>query len=86
MSHHMQVMHRGFDLPNAEFNGKHRIDIRLYARTPIGAKNMVVDEAGSRFRQFDMAVDGLSYFSMPAVFELGKYQTHVLLTDGCIQS
>lgn len=67
----MQVMHRGFDLPNADFNGRHRIDIRLYARTPIGAKNMVVDEAGSRFRQFDMAVDGLSYFSMPAVFELG---------------
>ena len=38
------------------------------------------------FLKFDMAVDGLSYFSMPAVFELGKYQTHVLLTDGCIQS
>jgi hypothetical protein len=63
--------HRGFDLPDSEFNGAHRIDIRCYARTPMGAKNMVVDDSGSRFRQYDLSVDGLSYFSMPAVFELG---------------
>jgi hypothetical protein len=56
-------MHRGFDLPNAEANGRHRIDVKLYARTPMGAKNMVVDENGGTFRQFDLAVDGLSYFS-----------------------
>lgn len=63
--------HRGFDLPNPEFNGKHRIDIRCYARTPMGAKNMVVDANGGRFRQYDLTVDGLSYFSFPAMFELG---------------
>ncbi len=63
--------HRGFDLPDSEFNGAHRIDIRCYARTPMGAKNMVVDDSGSKFRQYDLSVDGLSYFSMPAVFELG---------------
>mmetsp|Transcript_21039 Transcript_21039/g.38029 ORF Transcript_21039/g.38029 Transcript_21039/m.38029 type:complete len:580 (+) Transcript_21039:221-1960(+) len=63
--------HRGFDLPNPKFNGRHRIDIRCYARTPMGAKNMVVDDQGGRFRQYDLTVDGLSYFSMPAVFELG---------------
>jgi hypothetical protein len=63
--------HRGFDLPDSEFNGAHRIDIRCYARTPMGAKNMVIDENGGKFRQYDLSVDGLSYFSMPAVFELG---------------
>lgn len=63
--------HRGFDLPESEFNGAHRIDIRCYARTPLGAKNMVVDSNGGKFRQYDLSVDGLSYFSMPAMFELG---------------
>ena len=33
--------HKGFNLPNSKFNGRHRIDIRCYARTPMGAKNMV---------------------------------------------
>ena len=53
---------KGFDLPNSKFNGRHRIDIRCYARTPLGAKNMVVDSAGGKFRQYDLTVDGLSYF------------------------
>ena len=63
--------HKGFDLPNAKYNGHHRIDIRCYARTPLGAKNLVVDDSGSKFQQYDLTVDGLSYFSMPAMFELG---------------
>eukprot|EP00581_Thalassiosira_minuscula_P013285 CAMPEP_0183712026 /NCGR_PEP_ID=MMETSP0737-20130205/7308_1 /TAXON_ID=385413 /ORGANISM="Thalassiosira miniscula, Strain CCMP1093" /LENGTH=609 /DNA_ID=CAMNT_0025940601 /DNA_START=374 /DNA_END=2203 /DNA_ORIENTATION=+ len=63
--------HRGFDLPSPKFNGHHRIDIRCYARTPMGAKNMAVDDRGGKFRQYDLTVDGLSYFSMPAVYELG---------------
>lgn len=63
--------HRGFNLPNPKFNGRHRIDIRCYARTPMGAKNMVVDDRGGKFRQYDLNVDGLSYFTMPPVFELG---------------
>ena len=33
--------HKGFNLPNSKFNGRHRIDIRCYARTPMGANNMV---------------------------------------------
>jgi len=32
---------------------------------------MAVDDQGGKFRQYDLTVDGLSYFSMPAVFELG---------------
>ena len=63
--------HHGFNLPNSKYNGHHRIDIRCYARTPLGAKNMAVDNMGGRFHQYDLTVDGLSYFSMPAVYELG---------------
>lgn len=63
--------HKGFDLPNSKYNGRHRIDIRCYARTPLGAKNMVVDDSGGKFRQYDLTVDGLSYFNFPALFELG---------------
>ena len=37
----------------------------------MGAKNMVVDGHGGKFHQYDLSVDGLSYFSMPAMFELG---------------
>lgn len=62
---------REFDLPNSQFNGKHRIGLRCYARTPMGAKNMVVDSNGGTFRQYDLTLDGLSYFVMPAVYELG---------------
>ena len=62
---------RGFNLPNSKYNGKHRIDIRCYARTPMGAKNMIVDDAGGKFRQYELTVDGLSFFSMPAMYELG---------------
>lgn len=62
---------RGFNLPNAKYNGKHRIDIRCYARTPIGAKNMIVDDAGGKFRQYELTIDGLSFYSMPALYELG---------------
>jgi hypothetical protein len=62
---------RGFNLPHAKYNGNHRIDIRCYARTPIGAKNMIVDDVGGKFRQYELTVDGLSYFSMPAMYELG---------------
>mmetsp|Transcript_25413 Transcript_25413/g.50991 ORF Transcript_25413/g.50991 Transcript_25413/m.50991 type:complete len:523 (+) Transcript_25413:204-1772(+) len=62
---------RGFNLPNAKYNGKHRIDIRCYARTPMGAKNMIVDDAGGKFRQYELTIDGLSFFSMPAMYELG---------------
>ncbi len=62
---------RGFNLPNAKYNGKHRIDIRCYARTPIGAKNMIVDDAGGKFRQYELTVDGQSFFSFPALYELG---------------
>lgn len=65
------TFHKGFDLPNPKHNGKHRINIRCYARTPIGAKNMSVDDKGGVFRQYELTVDGLSYFSMPAVYELG---------------
>jgi hypothetical protein len=32
---------------------------------------MVVDEYGGKFHQYDLSVDGLSYFSMPAMYELG---------------
>ena len=32
---------------------------------------MVVDDSGGKFQQYDLTVDGLSYFSMPAMFELG---------------
>eukprot|EP00956_Cyclotella_meneghiniana_P017040 scaffold27496_cov36-Cyclotella_meneghiniana.AAC.1 len=63
--------HKGFNLPNSKYNGHHRIDIRCYSRTPLGAKNMVVDGHGGKFHQYDLSVDGLSYFSMPAMFELG---------------
>ncbi|KAL3766937.1 hypothetical protein ACHAW5_011156 [Stephanodiscus triporus] len=63
--------HRGFDLPDHRHNGRHRLDIRCYARTPLGARNMVVNDSGETFRQYDLSVDGLSYFSMPAVYELG---------------
>lgn len=62
---------RGFNLPNAKYNGKHRIDIRCYAKTPMGAKNMIVDDAGGKFQQYELTVDGLSYFSMPAMYEVG---------------
>mmetsp|Transcript_1110 Transcript_1110/g.1505 ORF Transcript_1110/g.1505 Transcript_1110/m.1505 type:complete len:521 (-) Transcript_1110:153-1715(-) len=62
---------RGFNLPNSKYNGKHRIDIRCYARTPIGAKNMIVDDVGGKFRQYELTIDGLSFFSMPAMYELG---------------
>lgn len=62
---------QSFDLPDERFNGSHRIDIRCYARTPMGAKNMPVDDNGGVFRQYDLTVDGLSYFAMPAMFELG---------------
>ena len=60
-----------FDLPNPKFNGEHRIGIRCYSRTPLGAKNMDVDATGGKFRQYELTVDGLSYFRMPAMFELG---------------
>jgi len=63
--------HKGFNLPNSRFNGKHRIDIRCYARTPIGSRNQAVNAQGGKFRQYDLSVDGLSYSDMPAVFELG---------------
>ena len=63
--------HRGFDLPDHRHNGRHRIDLRCYALTPLGARNMAVNDAGETFRRYDMSVDGLSYFSMPAVYELG---------------
>lgn len=43
--------HRGFDLPDSQFNGRHRIDIRCYARAPMGAKDLVVDDNGGKFRQ-----------------------------------
>lgn len=62
---------RGFNLPNSKYNGKHRVDIRCYARTPIGAKNMIVDDAGGKFRQYELTIDGLSFFNMPAMYELG---------------
>jgi len=32
---------------------------------------LVVDDSGGKFQQYDLTVDGLSYFSMPAMFELG---------------
>eukprot|EP00804_Cyclotella_cryptica_P006497 CCRYP_012785-RB/>CCRYP_012785-RB protein AED:0.04 eAED:0.04 QI:155/1/1/1/1/1/3/119/577 len=63
--------HKGFNLPNSKYNGHHRIDIRCYSRIPLGAKNMVVDNVGGKFHQYDLTVDGLSYFSMPAMYELG---------------
>ena len=62
---------RGFNLPNAKYNGNHRVDIRCYARTPIGAKDMIVDDAGGKFRQYELTIDGLSFFSMPKLYELG---------------
>lgn len=38
---------------------------------PMGAKNMQVDESGGTFQQYDLLVDGMSYFAMPPMFELG---------------
>ncbi|KAL7506173.1 hypothetical protein ACHAXN_003463 [Cyclotella atomus] len=32
---------------------------------------MAVDGYGGKFHQYDLSVDGMSYFSMPAVYELG---------------
>jgi len=32
---------------------------------------LIVDDSGGKFQQYDLTVDGLSYFSMPAMFELG---------------
>lgn len=63
--------HKSFTLPDSKYNGHHRISIDCYARTPLGAKNMVVDSAGGRFRQYEFTVDGLSFFAFPAMFELG---------------
>ena len=63
--------HRGFDLPDHRHNGRHRINLRCYALTPLGARNMAVNDAGETFRRYDLSVDGMSYFSMPAVYELG---------------
>jgi len=63
--------HKGIDLPNPEFNGSRHIEMRCYARTPLGAKNMPVDDRGGTFRQYELTVDGLSFFAMPAMFELG---------------
>ncbi|KAL7487265.1 hypothetical protein ACHAW6_012864 [Cyclotella cf. meneghiniana] len=63
--------HKGFNLPNSKYNGHHRLDIRCYSRIPLGAKNMAVDNVGGKFHQYDLTVDGLSYFSMPAMYELG---------------
>eukprot|EP00985_Skeletonema_marinoi_P019912 scaffold11594_cov131-Skeletonema_marinoi.AAC.3 len=32
---------------------------------------MIVDDAGGKFRQYELTIDGLSFFSMPAMYELG---------------
>ena len=39
---------------------------------PMGAKNMQVDDSGGTFQQYHLLVDGMSYFAMPPMFELGK--------------
>jgi len=35
---------------------------------------MAVDDRGGKFRQYDLTVDGLSFFSMPQMYELGTDQ------------
>lgn len=63
--------HRQFNLPDPEHNGKHRLSIQCYAMTPMGAKNQIVNDHGGTFHQYDLCVDGLSFFSMPKMYELG---------------
>lgn len=62
---------RGFNLPDAQHNGTHRISIQCYAMMPMGAKSQIVNDHGETFHQYDLCVDGLSYFSMPKMYELG---------------
>lgn len=57
-----KTLSRGFQIPNSNFNGDHRIELRCFAKKP---KN------GETLQQYKLMVDGVSYFDMPDMLELG---------------